>query len=51
MVNHLKEVWTNLAISGGFAALCGGLSYLLKVEEGKPFKFSEFILHVSISGV
>ncbi|WP_282197638.1 phage holin family protein [Turicimonas muris] len=51
MINHLKEVWPNLVISGGFAAVCGGLSYLLKVEEGKPFKFSEMLLHTLISGV
>lgn len=38
-----------LLLGGGFAGLCGSLSYLLKVEEGKPFKWSEFLLHLAIS--
>lgn len=38
-----------LAICGGFAGVCGSLSYLLKVEEGKPFKWGEFALHTAIS--
>lgn len=40
-----------LAICGSFASACGGLSYLLKVEEGKPFRWREFLLHTAISGV
>ena len=40
-----------LGICGTFAAFCGMLSYLLKVEEGKPFKWREFLLHTLISGV
>lgn len=51
MVNHLKDVAANLAIAGGFGGLCGFLSYLLKVEEGKPFKWSELALHTTISAV
>lgn len=39
------------AICGGFAAVCGALSYFLKVEEGHPFKWSEFLLHTAISAV
>lgn len=49
-----KEMITEtqaLAASGGFAALCGWLSYLLKVQEGKPFSFREFLLHGAISAV
>ncbi len=40
-----------LGICGGFAGLCGSLSYLLKVEEGKRFSWGEFALHTSISCV
>lgn len=40
-----------LAASGGFAALCGWLSYLLKVQEGQRFSFKEFLLHGAISAV
>lgn len=40
-----------LGVCGLFASLCGGLSYLLKVEEGKRFRWGEFALHTSISGV
>lgn len=49
-----KEVITEsqaLAASGGFAAICGWLSYLLKVQEGQPFSFREFLLHGAISAV
>lgn len=38
-----------LGICGAFAGFCGSLSYLLKVEEGKPFKWGEFALHTAIS--
>lgn len=38
-------------ISGGFAGVCGALSYLLKIEEGKPFGMWEFLLHTTISAV
>lgn len=40
-----------LGICGAFAGFCGSLSYLLKVEEGKPFSWREFVLHTTISGV
>lgn len=40
-----------LAICGGFAGVCGSLSYLLKVEEGKKFSWPEFALHTTISAV
>lgn len=45
---------SNLQIAGicaCFAGLCSSLSYLLKVEEGHPFKWREFALHISISAV
>lgn len=51
MIEHLREIWANLAVSCIFAAVCGSLSYLLKVEEGKQFKWTEFILHTVISAV
>ena len=38
-----------LILGGGFAGLSGGVSYLLKNVEGKPFKWSEFFLHVLAS--
>lgn len=38
-----------LGICGAFAGFCGSLSYLLKVEEGKPFSWREFALHTTIS--
>lgn len=40
-----------LGICSGFAGVCGALSYLLKVEEGKPFDLKEFLLHTTISAV
>lgn len=40
-----------LSICGSFAGVCGALSYLLKVEEGKVFSWREFILHILISAV
>ncbi len=40
-----------LGICGAFAGFCGSLSYLLKVEEGKPFSWREFALHTTISAV
>lgn len=40
-----------LASVGSFASLCGGLHYLLKVEEGKPFSWKELALHSVISAV
>lgn len=49
-----KELITEtqaLVASGGFAALCGWLSYLLKVQEGQKFLFKEFLLHGAISAV
>lgn len=36
-------------ISTAFAGACGSLSFLLKVEEGKPFKWREFFLHTAAS--
>lgn len=38
-----------LIVSGGFAGVAGGVSYLLKSVEGKPFKWSEFFIHVLAS--
>jgi hypothetical protein len=38
-----------VATASGFAGVCGALSYLLKIEEGKRFKWSEFILHTATS--
>ncbi len=40
-----------LGICSGFAGVCGALSYLLKVEEGKVFSWREFALHTTISAV
>ena len=38
-----------ISTASGFAGVCGALSYLLKVEEGKPFKWSEFLIHTATS--
>ena len=38
-----------LIYGGGFAGFCGSISYLLKVEEGKPFKWTEFFIHIASS--
>lgn len=49
-----KELITEtqtLVASGGFAAICGWLSYLLKVQEGQEFSVKEFLLHGAISAV
>lgn len=35
-----------LAAATGFAAICGWLSYLLKVQEGKAFTWREFCFMV-----
>lgn len=40
-----------LAAAGSFATICGWLSYLLKVQEGKTFSWKEFFLHGAISAV
>lgn len=40
-----------LAAAGGFSTICGWLSYLLKVQEGKAFTWREFLLHGAISAV
>ena len=40
-----------LLASGGFAAVCGWLSYLLTVQEGRPFLIREFLLHGAISAM
>lgn len=40
-----------LAASGGFAAVCGWLNYLLSVQEGRPFSWREMLLHCAISAV
>ena len=42
------QIW---ASAGGFATICGWLSYLLKVQEGKAFTWREFLLHGAISAV
>ena len=51
MIQHLHEFATDIGISAGFAGLCGALAYAVKHEEGKPFKFSEFLLHTVISAI
>jgi hypothetical protein len=38
-----------IATATGFAGVCGALSYMLKVEEGKPFKLAEFLIHIATS--
>ena len=40
-----------LGISGTFAGICGALSYLVKVEEGKPFEWWELFLHTATSAM
>lgn len=40
-----------LVVASSFSAICGWLSYLLKVEEGKPFSWREFFLHGAISAM
>lgn len=47
VINELQAV----SASGAFAAICGWLSYLLKVQEGKAFTWREFLLHGAISAV
>ena len=47
---NLKE-FQMLGIAGSVAGLCGWLSYLLKVQEGKAFTWREFLLHGAISAV
>lgn len=51
MLEHLRGMFADLMVAFGFAGLCGGLNYLLKVEEGKEFSWTELILHTVISGV
>lgn len=40
-----------LAASGGFAAACGWLNYLLSVQEGRAFSWREMLLHCAISAM
>lgn len=47
---HIHE-WGVLVMTGFFSGFCGWLSYLLKVQEGKPFVWAEFLLHGAISAV
>ena len=51
MIQHLHEFAVDIGISTAFAGLCGALAYGVKREEGKPFKWSEFLLHTAISAV
>lgn len=46
----MPEKWQVLGLMGGFASSFGGLHYLLRVQEGKQFKWFEFLLHSVISG-
>lgn len=50
MPDNLNQI-TPYAISGAFAAVCGAISYGLKIEEGKPFRWREFSLHTAASAV
>lgn len=38
-----------LGIAGTFAGICGGLSYALRVREGKPFSWLDLLLNVFVS--
>lgn len=40
-----------LGLSTGLAAICGFLSYLVKVNEGKKFSWFELFLHIACSAV
>lgn len=51
MFQHLKEITTDLVLVCGFSGLCGALSYLFAVEEGKAFTWGSLLLHTTISGV
>lgn len=51
MFQHLKEIALDLILVCGFSGLCGVLSYLFAVEEGKPFTWFGLLLHTTISGV
>lgn len=41
--------WQYLLTGGGFAAICGALSYLAKVVKGEPFRWVRFVLSVATS--
>lgn len=41
--------WQYLLTGGGFAAICGGLSYVAKVVKGEPFRWLKFALSVATS--
>lgn len=49
-LQHLSSI-DIAGICAVFAGFCGSLSYFLKVEEGHPFKWSEFVLHTLTSAV
>lgn len=53
MPDFIKELTHTdaMLVSGGFAGLCGSVSYLLKVTEEKPFSWREFLLHVAASAI
>ena len=46
-LNHIQQV----GVASGFAGLCGGMSYALRVREGKPFSWADLLLNVSVSAV
>ena len=46
----IEKIQTLLIVSG-FASVCGALSYLLKVIEGKKFSWFELIVHSLISAM
>lgn len=45
-LNHMQQV----GVASGFAGLCGGLSYALRVREGKRFSWSDLFLNFLVSG-
>lgn len=45
------ERWQALWTVTGFAGFCGALHYLLRVEEGRQFKWTSLVLHCLISGM
>ena len=50
-MERLQELtqWQIAAIAAAFASICGGIKYLLRVEEGKVFKWHEMALQTIFS--
>ena len=50
-MERLQELtqWQIACIAAAFASICGGIKYLLRVEEGRIFRWPELAVHTVFS--